>query len=100
MKVAIGYITLVYVVLTSVFYFVPNWHDYKNAAYCVYFFFCFYALTITLICFPFIETSEDKPMTPEQLKLFYEILNTKNSWGKNEVRTLVLEITAGIRTSV
>lgn len=38
-------------------------------------------------------------MTPEQLKLFYEILDTKNSWGKNEVRTLLLEITSGIRTS-
>lgn len=38
-------------------------------------------------------------MTPEQLKLFYEILETKNSWGKNEIRTLLLEIVSGIRTS-
>lgn len=38
-------------------------------------------------------------MTPEQLRLFYEILDTKNSWGKNEVRTLLLEIVSGIRTS-
>lgn len=39
-------------------------------------------------------------MTTEQLKLFYEILNTKNSWGKNEIRTVLLEVTSGIRTSV
>ena len=39
-------------------------------------------------------------MTQEQLKLFYAILETKNSWGKNEIKTLVLEIVAGIRTSV
>ena len=39
-------------------------------------------------------------MTPEQLKLFYDILETKNSWGKNEIRTVLLEVTAGIRTSV
>ncbi len=39
-------------------------------------------------------------MTQEQLQLFYAVLNIKNSWGKNEVRTLVLEIIAGIRTSV
>lgn len=38
-------------------------------------------------------------MTAEQLKLFYEILETKNSWGKNEIKTLLLEIAAGIRTS-
>ena len=38
-------------------------------------------------------------MTTEQLKLFYEILETKNSWGKNEIKTLLLEIAAGIRTS-
>lgn len=39
-------------------------------------------------------------MTPEQLKLFYQILETKNSWGKNEIKTLLLEIAAGIRTSM
>jgi len=39
-------------------------------------------------------------MTPEQLKLFYAVLETKNSWGKNEIRTVLLEIVAGIRTSV
>ena len=38
-------------------------------------------------------------MTTEQLKLFYEILETKNSWGKNEIKALLLEIAAGIRTS-
>jgi len=37
-------------------------------------------------------------MTQEQLKLFYEILETKNSWGKNEIKTLLLEIASGIRT--
>lgn len=39
-------------------------------------------------------------MTQQQLNLFYEILNTKNSWGKNEIRQVLLEIIAGIRTSV
>lgn len=39
-------------------------------------------------------------MTQEQLNLFYQILNTKNSWGKNEIRQVLLEIIAGIRTSV
>ena len=39
-------------------------------------------------------------MTQEQLNLFYRILETKNSWGKNEIKTVLLEVTAGIRTSV
>jgi hypothetical protein len=39
-------------------------------------------------------------MTAEQLKLFYAVLETKNSWGKNEIRTVLLEIVAGIRTAV
>lgn len=37
-------------------------------------------------------------MTKEQLETFYNILNTKNSWDKNEIRTVLLEIIAGIRT--
>ena len=36
-------------------------------------------------------------MTKEQLELFYRILETKNSWGKNEVKTMLLEVIAGIR---
>ena len=39
-------------------------------------------------------------MNQEQLTLFYQILNTKNSWGKNEIRQVLLEIIAGIRTTV
>ena len=39
-------------------------------------------------------------MNQQQLNLFYEILSTKNSWGKNEIRQVLLEIIAGIRTSV
>ena len=35
-------------------------------------------------------------MTAEQLKLFYAILETKNSWGKNEIRNLILDILAGV----
>ncbi len=38
-------------------------------------------------------------MTQEQLNLFYQILNSKNSWGKNEIRQVLLEIIAGIRTT-
>lgn len=36
-------------------------------------------------------------MTVEQLKLLYKILETKNSWGKNEIKTLILEVVSGIR---
>lgn len=39
-------------------------------------------------------------MTQEQLNLFYKILETKNSWGKNEIKQVLLEVIAGIRTSV
>jgi hypothetical protein len=39
-------------------------------------------------------------MTAEQLKLFYAILETKNSWGKNEIRTVLLEVVSGIRTTL
>ena len=38
-------------------------------------------------------------MTQEQLNLFYQILNSKNSWGKNEIRQVLLEIVSGIRTT-
>jgi hypothetical protein len=37
-------------------------------------------------------------MTKEQLKLFYTHLEKKNSWGKNEIKKLLLEIIAGIVT--
>ena len=39
-------------------------------------------------------------MTQDQLKLFYRILETKNSWGKNEIRQVLLEVVSGIRTEV
>lgn len=39
-------------------------------------------------------------MTQEQLKLFYQLLETKNSWGKNEIKKLLLELTSGIITSL
>ena len=39
-------------------------------------------------------------MTPEQLRLFYQILETKNSWGKNEIKQVLLEVASGIRTAV
>ena len=39
-------------------------------------------------------------MTKEQLKLFYQILETKTSWGKNEIKAVLLEIASGIRTTV
>lgn len=37
-------------------------------------------------------------MTQAQLKLLYEILETENSWGKNEIKQLLLEIASEIRT--
>lgn len=39
-------------------------------------------------------------MTTDELKLFYSILETKNSWGKNEIRQVLLEVVSGIRTTV
>lgn len=39
-------------------------------------------------------------MTTDQLKLFYQILETKNSWGKNELKQMLLEVVSGIRTSI
>lgn len=39
-------------------------------------------------------------MTTEQLQLFYKILETKSSWGKNEIRQVLLEVVSGIRTSI
>jgi hypothetical protein len=39
-------------------------------------------------------------MTKEQLKLFYEILETKNSWGKNEIKKVLLEVVSGIRSGM
>ena len=36
-------------------------------------------------------------MTPEQLKRFYEILELQNSWGKNQIKTMLLEVIAGLR---
>ena len=36
-------------------------------------------------------------MTQAQLELFYKILETKNSWGKNELKQMLLEVIAGIR---
>lgn len=36
-------------------------------------------------------------MTQEQLATLLRLLENKNSWGKNEVRNLILEIIAGIK---
>lgn len=36
-------------------------------------------------------------MTQEQLATLLRRLDYKNSWGKNEVRNLILEIIAGIK---
>ena len=38
-------------------------------------------------------------MTQEQLKLFYQVLETKNSWGKNEIKKVLLEIVSGVYQS-
>lgn len=48
----------------------------------------------------FIQLSKEREMTKEQLQLFYAILETKNSWGKNEIKTVLLEVVSGIRTKV
>ena len=36
-------------------------------------------------------------MTQEQLKRLYELLDTQNSWGKNQIKTLILEVIAGLK---
>lgn len=48
----------------------------------------------------FTDLPDEGAMTQAQLNLFYAILNTKNSWGKNEIRTVLLEVVAGVRTEV
>lgn len=47
-----------------------------------------------------LQEQKEQVMTTEQLKLFYKILETKNSWGKNEIRQVLLEVVSGIRTEV
>ncbi len=36
-------------------------------------------------------------MTQEQMQVFLAAIETKNSWGKNELKQLMLEVIAGIR---
>ena len=36
-------------------------------------------------------------MSQEQLERFYKHLETKNSWGKNEIKTLLLEVIANLK---
>ena len=36
-------------------------------------------------------------MTTEQLKLLIAIIESKNSWGKNEMIKLILEIASNVR---
>lgn len=55
---------------------------------------------INLWSVPQTNSPKEPIMTVEQLKLFYAILETKNSWGKNEIKTVLLEVCSGIRTSV
>lgn len=38
-----------------------------------------------------------KGMSNEQLKRLYEYIETKNSWGKNELKQLILEVLADIK---
>lgn len=35
-------------------------------------------------------------MTQEQLRKLLQTIETKNSWGKNELKDIILEIIAGI----
>lgn len=39
-------------------------------------------------------------MTPEQLILLLNIINTKTSWGSVQLKTLILEVASGVRTEV
>ena len=36
-------------------------------------------------------------MNPEQLKKFYEELEKQPTWGKNQIKTMLLEVIAGLR---
>jgi len=36
-------------------------------------------------------------MTKDQLAKFYEELEKQNSWGKNQIKTMLLEVIAGLR---
>ena len=37
-------------------------------------------------------------MTQAQLKILLQVLETRNSWGKNQIKELILNIIAGIET--
>jgi hypothetical protein len=41
--------------------------------------------------------SQETKMNQEQLKKFYEELEKQNSWGKNQIKTMLLEVIAGLR---
>ena len=36
-------------------------------------------------------------ISKEQLEIFYRELDTQNSWGKNQLKQMLLEVIAGIR---
>ncbi len=36
-------------------------------------------------------------MTQEQLERFYKELEKQNSWGKNQIKQMLLEVIAGLR---
>lgn len=36
-------------------------------------------------------------MTKEQLQILLQEIEKKNSWGKNEIKTLILEVASGLR---
>lgn len=44
-----------------------------------------------------ITKQEGIQMTETQLKKFYEELEKQNSWGKNQIKTMLLEVIAGLR---
>ena len=52
---------------------------------------------VTEILEDFLQRSQEKAMTQEQLATLLQEIEKKNSWGKNELKDLILKVIAGIK---
>lgn len=52
---------------------------------------------VTEILEDLLQRSQEKAMTQEQLATLLQEIEKKNSWGKNELKDLILKVIAGIK---
>ena len=52
---------------------------------------------VTEILEDILQRSQEKAMTQEQLATLLQEIEKKNSWGKNELKDLILKVIAGIK---